>query len=376
MIQAKLVFAAEESEIKSVRSIDSQKNLLNREQPKRPGSRTPAGYDMQDGVLYPNEDAKVIELIFHLAIWGHSHAVIAEFLNKCAVTTTKVKFWNSSTIGYILTNRNYSGNLAWGVRTSYEISKPKPEKDIEIFKNVHSPIISPTVIHLVKQIKELKGQYGTMNTPFYLRSIIKCKSCNLHLVAKDNSPKNKPGQYRTYKCASCKKSVSIIPVHQTVLGDLQKKWNTQLNTFLTTSREQLKRWNTKLIKTKDKLKEKRELTLLNEKMLAHDIANSPLLSEVFLTTLNHLQEELTYISETIEEINLLLEEEYLVVTLREMLQHSFYDFTDTELRVFFLMFFEEVAINFEKNNEIHISYRLSPFVSLENATGYVTKQMR
>ena len=58
-----------------------------------------------------------------------------------------------------------------------------------------------------------------------------------------------------------------------------------------------------------------------------------------------------------------------------MLKHSFYDFTDTELRVLFLMFFEEVAINFEKNNEIHISYRLSPFVSLENATGYVTEQM-
>lgn len=375
MVQAKLVFAAEESEIKSVRAIDAQKNLLNREQPRRPGSRTPAGYDMKDGVLSPNEDAKVIELIFHLASWGHSHAVIAEFLNKCAVTTAKVKYWNSSTIGYILSNRAYSGNLAWGVRTSYEISKPKPEQDIDLFKNVHSSIISPTVIHLVKQINDLKNQLGTMSTPFYLRSIIKCKNCNSYLVAKDNSPKNKPGQYRIYKCASCKKSVSIIPVHQTVLGDLQKKWSTQLNTFLTTSKEQLKRWNTKLFKTKDKLKQKRELTLLNEKVLADDIANSTLLSEVFLSTQNHLQEKITYISETIDEINLLLEDDYLLVTLKEMLKHSFYDFADTELRVFFLMFFEEVAINFEKNNEIHISYRLSPFVSLENATGYVTEQM-
>ncbi|RUL51923.1 recombinase family protein [Lysinibacillus antri] len=374
--QAKLVFAAEESEIKSTRAIDAQMTLLQLDQPKRPGSRTPVGYDLENGVLYPNEDSTVVQLIYHLASWGHSHATIAEFLNKCAITTKKVKSWNSSTISYILSNRAYSGNLAWNVRTSYEISKPKPEKDIDLFKNVHSSIINPTVAHLVQQITDLKNLYGTMNTPFYLRSIIKCKSCDSYLLAKDNSPKNKPGQYRIYKCASCKNSVSIIPVHQTVLGDLQKKWSTQLNTFLTTSREQLKRWNTKLIKSKDKLKQKRELTLLNEKILADDIANSPLLSEVFLTTKNHLQEEITYISETIEEINLLLEEEYLVIILKEMLEHSFSDFTDTELRVFFLMFFDEVVVNFERNNEIHISYRLSPFILLENATGYVTEQIR
>ncbi|QNK88695.1 recombinase family protein [Sporosarcina sp. resist] len=375
MVQAKLVFAAEESEIKSVRTTDAQKNLLNREQPKRPGSRTPAGYDMQDGVLYPNEDAEIVELIYHLASWGHSHAIIAEFLNKCAVTSAKVKYWNSSTIGYILSNRAYSGNLAWGVRTSYEISKPKPEKDIEIFKNIHSPIISPTVIHLVKQINDLKGHYGTMNTPFYLRSIIKCKSCNSYLTAKDQSPKGKRGEYRIYRCTECKNSVSIIPVHQSVLSDLQKKWSTQLDTFITTSKHQLKQWSFKLRKTMDNLKQQLKLVFLNERTLEDDIANSPLLSEVFLSTKNHLQEKITYISETIDEINLLLEDDYLLVTLKEMLKHSFYDFADTELRVFFLIFFEEVAINFEKNNEIHISYRLSPFVSLENATGYVTEQM-
>ena len=59
-----------------------------------------------------------------------------------------------------------------------------------------------------------------------------------------------------------------------------------------------------------------------------------------------------------------------------MIQHSFFNFTDTELRVFFLMYFEEIAINFEKNNEIYINYRLSPFVSLENSTGYITEQFK
>src|SRR5690625_1679666 len=54
--QAKLVFAAEESEIKSVRTKDAHRNSLNQDTPKRPGSRTPIGYDMDDGILIPNED--------------------------------------------------------------------------------------------------------------------------------------------------------------------------------------------------------------------------------------------------------------------------------------------------------------------------------
>ncbi|QCR33724.1 recombinase family protein [Lysinibacillus sp. SGAir0095] len=372
--QAKFVFAAEESEIKSVRATDAQKNLLHREQPKRPGSRTPVGYDLEDGVLSPNEDdAKIVELIYYLKSWGHSQNIIAQFLNRCAITTKKVKTWNSSTIGYILSNRAYSGNLAWNVRKSYEISSPKPEEDIDLFKNVHSPIISPTVFHLLKQIKDLKKRYGTMSTPYYLRSIIKCKSCNAYLTAKDQSPKGRRGDYKIYKCTTCNNSVSIIPVHQTVLCDIQKKWSNQLNTFSVTSREQLNHWIAKLSKTKDTLKQQRKLVLLNEKMPADEIS-----SEVYLTAQNHVQNKIINISKTIDEINLLLEDEndYLLLTLNEMLQHSFYDFSDTELRVFFLMYFEEVLIDFDKNNEIHISYRLSPFVSLENViTGYITEQM-
>ncbi|MFJ8088721.1 recombinase family protein [Lysinibacillus sp. NPDC095746] len=376
IVQAKLVFAAEESEIKSVRTIDAQGNLLNREQPKRPGSRTPVGYDMKHGVLHPNDDAIVVELIYYLASWGHSHSIIAQFLNKSAITTIKVKNWNSSTIGYILSNRAYSGNLSWNVRTSYEISKPKPERDIELFKNVHSPIISTTVIHLVKQINDLKERLGTMNTPFYLRSIIKCKSCNTCLIAKDHSPKGKPGAYRIYKCLECNNSVPILPAHEAVLNDLLKKWNTQLDTISTTSRKQLKQWSTKLKKTKDSLKQQRELVFLNEKTLADDIINSSLLRETFLTAKRHLENEITYISESMDEIELLIKDDYLIITLKEILNHSFYDFSDTELRVFLLLFFDEVQINFEKNNEIQISYRLSPFVSLEKSTGYVTEKMQ
>lgn len=230
IVQAKFVFAAEESEIKSIRAFDAQQTLLKKqEKPKRPGARSPVGYDMEYGVLYPNEDAEIVELIYYLASWGHSQSVIAQFLNQCGITTKKVKNWNSSTIGYILSNHHtYSGNLAWNVRTSYEISKPKPDSEIDLFKNVHSPIISTTINHLVKQINDLKERLGAMNTPFYLRSIIKCKSCNAHLIAKDQSPKGKPGAYRIYKCVECNNSIPIIPVHEAVLSDLLKKWNTNL----------------------------------------------------------------------------------------------------------------------------------------------------
>lgn len=374
IVQAKLVFAAEESEIKSVRAKDAQRSLLDREQPTRPGSRTPIGYDMIDGVLHPNEDAEIVRLIFYLACWGHSHGIIADYLNQCNITTKKVKYWNSSTIGYILSNKVYSGNIAWNVRTSYHSSKPKHESEIDLFKNVHEPIVSPTAFHLSKQINDLKKQFGTMNTPYYLRAILKCKKCNFFLVAKDNSPKGKKGKYMIYKCTGCKKSVPIITIHQTVLNDLQKKWNTQLHHFSATSKEELKSWTTKLTKTISNIKQLLEKIHYNQILMAEEIENNPLLAEVFHTSQQHLKKELIYTSETLDEMDSLLKDDYLDKILKEIIQQSFVNFTDTELRVLFLMYFEEVTINFEKNNEIHINYRLSPFVSLENSTGYITEQ--
>lgn len=388
IVQAKLVFAAEESEIKSVRAKDAQINILSLNQ--RPGSRIPAGYNMIDGVLYPNEDAPTIELIFYLASFGHSQKTIANLLNRCAIKTkarskdhnlagsddhSRITKWNSSTIGYILSNKAYSGNLTWNVRTSYEISKPKPETDIEIFKHVHDPIVSPTIVHLVKQINELKVQYGTMSTPYYLRGIIKCKNCNSLLVAKDNSPKGKRGQYMIYRCTDCKRSVSIIPVHETVLNDLQKKWSTQLSSLATSAKEQLKSWSSKLQKVKDKLMKLLEISLYNEKMLASDIATNTLMAEAFTVSQKHLQGEVAYINATLDEINRLLEDEFFAIFMEEMVQQSFYGFSDTELRVFFLIYFDEVVIDFERNNDIQIDYRLSPFVSLEEATGQLTEKI-
>lgn len=61
--------------------------------------------------------------------------------------------------------------------------------------------------------------------------------------------------------------------------------------------------------------------------------------------------------------------------MKELIQESSYNFSDTELRVFFLMYFDEVIIDFEKNNDIQISYRLSPFVSLENITDHLTEKI-
>jgi site-specific DNA recombinase len=214
-----------------------------------------------------------------------------------------------------------------------------------------------------------------MSTPYYLRGIILCKRCHSHLVAKDNSPKGKRGKYMIYRCPDCKKTVPIIPVHETVLNDLQKKWATQFSTFAITSKEQLKSWSNKLKKAKHNLKQLLEKSLYNQNMLATDIANTPLLEEAFMVAQEELKDEIAYVSMTMDEIDRLLEDNYLELFLKEMLQQSFLNFTDSELRVFFLMYFDEVNIDFEANNDIQISYRLSPFVLLENLTGHITEQI-
>lgn len=377
LIQAKLVFAAEESEIKSTRAKDAQEVLLKQNgQPKRPGSKTPLGYDMENGVLYPNKDAPVVELIFHLASWGHTHLSIANLLNKSSITTKEIKHWNGSTIGYILSNKVYTGDLAWNVRTSYEISKPKPDEEIELFTQVHDPIVNPLIIHLAKQTNDLKKRFGKFETPYYLRGIIRCQSCHSQLAAKDNSPKNKKGKYLVYRCLSCKVSVPIAKVHQSVLNNLQKKWNSQLPSFVSSAREQLKSWCIKLNKAKNKIKKQQEKVLLNEKLYADEIAKNNHLADIFKDTARHLQDEMSYINNALTEINTLLDDRDLPYLFQDLLTESLLNFHNIELRTLFLMYFEEVIIDFEKNKDLQISYRLSPFVSLENMTGYITEKIQ
>ncbi|GGB62271.1 resolvase [Lentibacillus populi] len=375
LVQAKLVFAAEESEIKSTRAKDAQQNLLSAG--KRPGSPAPIGYNMVDGILYPNEDAIVVQYIFHLAGWGHSRGSIAAHLNNCEITTAKIKHWNSSTIGYILNNKVYYGNLAWNVRTSYENSKPKPDDEIDLlFEHAHEPIVSATSSHLIKQVNDLKKNHGIMDTPYYLRGVIKCKKCDSFMSAKDNSPKGKKGKYMVYRCLKCKRNLPIIKVHQVVLNDLLSKWSTQLSSIVTTANEQLVGWNKNLETARKKFKIQLEQTLYNERMLASDIKENKQLEEAFIDSKHYLQNEILNITITMDEINRILDDDDgLSIFIKYLQQQSFLNFTDTELRTFFLMYFKDVIVNLEKNNDIEINYRLSPFVALENATGYFTEKI-
>lgn len=374
LTQAKLVFAAEESEIKSTRAKDTQSNLLTGDNPKRPGSPSSIGYDVIDGVLIPNGDAKIVELIFHLAGWGYAYDVIANYLNECGIKTAhrkkcQIVHWNSSTIGYILSNKAYAGDLAWNVRTSYDKSKPKSDDDILLLKQTHEPIVSATVMHLVKQAGILKQKYRLINTPYYLRNILFCKSCNSALIAKDNSPKGKNGQYMIYRCQNCKKSVLINAVHNSVLEDLKKKWSTQLSSFADTAQKQLKDWTKKINKAIKEQKVLLDRTVYNEKMLASELSNDKILAQTFINGKQHIQKEIQYLSTIQDEIQTILDDAYTNNFIKTLLQQDFGTFTDTELRMLFLMYFDQITINFDKNNDIEISYRLSPFVSLENATG-------
>src|SRR5690606_30325543 len=85
IVQAKLVFAQEESFIKSKRAKDAQSSLLTDQM--RPGARAPVGYDLVNGVLEVNVEAPIVSFIFDCASWGHSNAAIASFLNENNVKT-------------------------------------------------------------------------------------------------------------------------------------------------------------------------------------------------------------------------------------------------------------------------------------------------
>lgn len=106
----------------------------------------------------------------------------------------------------------------------------------------------------------------------------------------------------------------------------------QLSTYSTNAKGQLQHWFAKLKMAKEKLKKKLEKSIYIEKMLTSDIAANKLLAEAFDVSQKLLQNEIAYINATMDEINRLLEDNYLAVFMKELIQVSFNSFSDSEFQ--------------------------------------------
>lgn len=358
IVQAKFVFASEESEIKSFRAKDTHLKILTQKNPTRPGSRNPLGYDMVEGTLIPNQDADVALLIYFLSVWGHSHKNIATYLNDANITTRKTSVWNGSTIGYILNNPAYEGILKW------------ENNKIGLFtsKKAHQPIIGSTILYLSKQNTALKKTFSKMDTPFFFRDLLECTQCNSNLIAKDHSPKGKSKKYLSYKCGVCKKTINIEIVHTAVFKELTLNISAQNEVLIKKARSMLFDYLLKLEDLNQIALYQLDTHYQNLEMLNNSLnPNKDTLIKAFNESIAYFNIKIDEYASLKSIINTMIEDKEFDKTLTTILQSHIYTLSNTEKRVFSLNVINKIQINFQKDCDLSIEFRLTPFVSLENS---------
>lgn len=127
------------------------------------GGNSCMGYSLCKGkfTLIP-EEAEIVRLIFRLYIEGNGFCKIAKTLNGKGIKAYEGGLWSKNSVGTILRNRNYTGDLILQktYRESYltkKTLKNRGEKDMYIVEDNHEPIVSKEIFEKAKAIREGKN---------------------------------------------------------------------------------------------------------------------------------------------------------------------------------------------------------------------------
>ena len=141
----------------------------------------PLGYDRQKDVtgryikyapLVINEaEAQIVRFIFDAYLAGWSQENIASFLTDIGCETkTGATEWNSGSIGYILTNERYCGNvLTWKTFTAdlyeHKHKRNRQDRDQYLYRDRHDAIISVEKFEAVQVLLENRKHHMRGSLP-------------------------------------------------------------------------------------------------------------------------------------------------------------------------------------------------------------------
>ncbi len=159
-------------------------------------TQAPFGYDKYKlkgkGFSFkPNENAKIVKMIFEMYTNGNNLGEIISTLEKLNIPTPKNgKYWYKSTLQKILTNITYTGKIHFtdkkyikkrtDLGTFTYVKNPNPEE--YIVKGLHEPLISEEIFEKAQAIyrshqladTRTKDQFELKNP---LSTLLKCKVC-------------------------------------------------------------------------------------------------------------------------------------------------------------------------------------------------------
>ncbi len=168
------------------------------------GGSSMLGYKLEKGrfTVVP-EEAEIVRKIFDLYLAGNGFCKIARILTNDGIKSYTGKAWNKSTLGEIISNVTYTGNLH--LQKTYrenhmtkKTMKNKGEKPLYIVEGNHEPIISQEIFDKAQEIRKVKavGKSGKRNGPAYpFTGLIYCGECG-HLF------KHKVTKYYESWCCS------------------------------------------------------------------------------------------------------------------------------------------------------------------------------
>lgn len=150
------------------------------------GGSSMLGYKLEKGrfTVVP-EEAEIVRKIFDLYLAGNGFCKIARILTNDGIKSYTGKAWNKSTLGEIISNVTYTGNLH--LQKTYrenhmtkKTMRNKGEKPLYIVEGNHEPIISQEIFDKAQEIRKEKavGKSGKRNGPAYpFTGLIYCGEC-------------------------------------------------------------------------------------------------------------------------------------------------------------------------------------------------------
>jgi site-specific DNA recombinase len=145
------------------------------------------------------EEAKVVQKVFRMALNGLSIHQIALHLNKQKVRSKSGSLWHPLTIRRILTNPSYTGKTYYGMSKRIGNTKviAQPKEFWTLLPDITPPIITEEMFKLTQEaITNAKlSRPIKPNAAYLLTSFIKCSKCGSPVVGTTLN-----GKYRYYKC--------------------------------------------------------------------------------------------------------------------------------------------------------------------------------
>lgn len=150
------------------------------------GGKPCLGYKLENKrlILVP-EEAKIVQMIFQLYIDGNGDQQICKLLNSMGIVPTTGNQWGWTSIKWILTNYNYTGDLMLQktYRENHLSKKKKPntgEFNQYVVKEDHEPIISKELFNQAQKIRrsrfsKIKSDPERKNYAF--SGMIRCGLC-------------------------------------------------------------------------------------------------------------------------------------------------------------------------------------------------------